>query len=217
MRWFVLAAWRAQRGRWLTAAAAVAVGIALATAIFTVNRSALAEFQQAIDTINGEASLQIVGRAGMFDEQVFDAVLAAASAVGIEAASPVVSIEVTLPGKPGEAEARPRERLTVLGIDVFRAGVVSAALIPQIDSSIAQAGGAGSSLFADDAIFLSPAAQSAYAARPGDPLVILSGLARPVNITCSPPGSRVTVSPAGMLTPSGIAAMLATPSVSTAD
>ena len=80
MRWFVLAAWRAQRGRWLIAAAAVAVGIALATAIFTVNRSALAEFQQAIDTINGEASLQIVGRAGMFDEQVFDSVLVAAAA-----------------------------------------------------------------------------------------------------------------------------------------
>ena len=178
MRWFVLAAWRAQRGRWLTAATAVAVGIALATAIFTVNRSALAEFQQAIDTINGEASLQIVGRAGMFDEQVFDAVLVAAAAVGIEAASPVVSVEVILPGRPGQAESRPRERLTVLGIDVFRAGAVSAALIPQVDSSIAQAGGAGSSLFADDAIFLSPAAQSAYAARPGDTLDVSSGLAR---------------------------------------
>ena len=87
MRWFVMAAWRAQRGRWIAAAGAVAVGIALATAIYTVNRSALSEFQQAIDTVNGEASLQVVGRAGMFDEKVFDAVLAAANAAGIEAAS----------------------------------------------------------------------------------------------------------------------------------
>ncbi len=197
MRWFVLAAWRAQRGRWLTAAAAVAVGIALATAIFTVNRSALAEFQQAIDTINGEASLQIVGRAGMFDEQVFDAVLAAATAVGIEAASPVVSVEVTLPGRPGATDARPRERLTVLGIDVFRAGAVSAALIPQVDTSIAEAGGAGSTLFADDAIFLSPAAQSAYAARPGDTLVIASGLVqasmRVAGSVSVPAGQRLAV------------------------
>ncbi len=197
MRWFVLAAWRAQRGRWLTAAAAVAVGIALATAIFTVNRSALAEFQQAIDTINGEASLQIVGRAGMFDERVFDAVLAAAAAVGIEAASPVVSVEVTLPDKPGQAEARPRERLTVLGLDVFRAGAVSAALIPQVDTSIAEAGGAGSSLFADDAIFLSPAAQSAFAVRPGDTLVVSSGLARAslrvAGSVSAPSGQRLAV------------------------
>ena len=178
MRWFVIAAWQAQRGRWLTAAAAVAVGIALATAIYTVKRSALAEFQQAIDTINGEASLQIVGRAGMFDEQVFDAVLAAASSVGIEAASPVVVVEVTLPGGPEQTAGRKRERLAVLGLDVFRAGAVSAALIPQVDTAVSEAGGAGSAMFADDAIFLSPAAQSAYAVRPGDSLVIVSGLAR---------------------------------------
>ena len=178
MRWFVIAAWQAQRGRWLTAAAAVAVGIALATAIYTVNRSALAEFQQAIDTINGEASLQIVGRAGMFDEQVFDAVLAAAPSVGIEAASPVVVVEVTLPGGPEQTAGRKRERLAVLGLDVFRAGAVSAALIPQVDTAVSEAGGAGSAMFADDAIFLSPAAQSAYAVRPGDSLVIVSGLAR---------------------------------------
>ena len=178
LRWFVVAAWQAQRGRWLTAAAAVAVGVALATAIFTVNRSALAEFQQAIDTVNGEASLQIVGRAGMFDEAVFDTVLAVAAAVGIEAASPVVAVEVMLAGVPGQTEDRQRSRLTVLGLDVFRAGVVTTALIPQVDAAASEAGGAGSSLFADDAIFLSPAAQTASAVRAGESIIVSSGLAR---------------------------------------
>ena len=178
MRWFIGAAWRAQRGRWLTAAAAVAVGVSLATAIYTVNRSALSEFQQAIDTVNGEASLQVVGRAGMFDDAVFDAVLAAASSVGIEAASPVVSLDVTIANKPAAPDGRSRERLTVLGLDVFRASRATPALLPVPDRASGEAGGSGSSFFADDAIFLSAAAQSAYGVHVGEILNVTSGLTR---------------------------------------
>ena len=197
LRWFVAAAWRAQRGRWLAAAAAVAVGITLATAIFTVNRSALSEFQQAINTVNGEASLQIVGRAGMFDEQVFDALLAVAGKAGIEAASPVVAIEVTVAGRQALSAGRQRERLTVLGLDVFRAGPATPALIPQVDAAIGEAGGAGSLLFADDAIFLSAAAQTAYGVRAGDTLRVISGLTtaslRVAGSVAAAPGQRLAV------------------------
>jgi putative ABC transport system permease protein len=196
MRWFAGAAWRAQRGRWITAAAAVAVGIALATAIFTVNRSALAEFQQAIDTINGEASLQITGRAGFFDDRVFDAVAARAPAAGIEAASPVLAVEVMLP-QVAVATGRPRERLLVLGLDVFRAGAATPALLPQADAAVADAGGAGSSLFSDDAVFLSPAAQAAYGVRPGGTLIVANGLVqttlRVAGSVAAQPGQRLAV------------------------
>ena len=195
--WFVGAAWRAQRGRWITAAAAVAVGIALATAIFTVNRSALSEFQQAIDTVNGEASLQIVGRAGMFDDTVFDAVLAAAGAAGIEAASPVVSIEVLVSGSAAANASKPRDRLVILGLDVFRAARATPALIPQPDSAAAESGGAGSSFFADDAIFLSTAAQTAFGAKPGATLTVTSGLVtitlRVAGGVSAAPGQRLAV------------------------
>ena len=197
LRWFVAAAWRAQRGRWLAAAAAVAVGITLATAIFTVNRSALSEFQQAIDTVNGEVSLQIVGRAGMFDDQVFDALLAVAGKAGIDAASPVVVIEGTLAGRQALSAGRQRERLTVLGLDVFRAGPATPALIPQVDAAIGEAGGAGSMLFADDAIFLSAAAQTAYGVRAGDTLRVISGLTtaslRVAGSVAAAPGQRLAV------------------------
>ncbi len=197
LRWFVGAAWRAQRGRWITAAAAVAVGIALATAIFSVNRSALAEFQQAIDTVNGEATMQITARAGTFPDDVFDAVILQSARAGIEAASPVVSIDVVVRHQPQLPADKPRERLTVLGIDVFRAGVATPALIPQVDASVAETGGAGASLFSDDAVFLSPAAQTAYGAKPGDSITVTSGLMaatlRVVGSVSAAPGQRLAV------------------------
>ncbi len=197
LRWFVAAAWQAQRGRWITAAAAVAVGIALATAIFTVNRSALAEFQQAIDTVNGEATMQITARAGVFPDDVFDAVLAQATRAGIEAASPVVSVDVVVRNPLQQTPERPRERLTVLGIDVFRAGAATPALIPQVDATAGETGGAGASLFADDAIFLSPAAQAAYHLRPGDTIQVTSGLLavtlRIAGSVSAAPGQRLAV------------------------
>ncbi|MBL8383235.1 MAG: ABC transporter permease [Burkholderiales bacterium] len=170
-RWFVASAWRAQRGRWLTAGAAVAVGIALATAIHTVNRSALAEFQQAIDVVNGAASLQVVARAGTLDDRVFETVLARAAAAGVDGVSPVLAVDtqVARPDAPGERA----ERLTVLGLDVFRAAQVTPALMPLPEPGD---GGAGSSLLADDAVFLSPAAQAALGARPGQTITLRSGL-----------------------------------------
>jgi len=197
LRWFAVAAWRAQRGRWLTAAAAVAVGIALATAIYTVNRSALAEFQQAIDTVNGEAALQITARAGSFPEEVFDAVLLHSERAGIASASPVVSIDVVVRQPRPPAPHPPAERLTVLGMDAFRAGAATPALIPQVDAQAADTGGAGAALFADDAIFLSPAAQTAHGVKPGDSITLTSGLLearlRVAGSVSASPGQRLAI------------------------
>ena len=54
--WLLTSAFRAQPGRWLIAGLTVALGIGLAVAIHTVNRSALSEFGRALDTVNGQAS-----------------------------------------------------------------------------------------------------------------------------------------------------------------
>ena len=114
-----------------------------ATAIHTVNRSALSEFQQAIETVNGEASLQVVGRAGPFDERVFERVLEVSLRAGIAAAGPVVAQDVVV-RSAREGPATSRERLTILGLDVFRAARATPSLLPQPDSRSGDAGGTGS-------------------------------------------------------------------------
>ena len=53
--WLLTSAFRAQPGRWLIAGLTVSLGIGLAVAIHTVNRSALSEFGRALDTVNGHA------------------------------------------------------------------------------------------------------------------------------------------------------------------
>ena len=101
------------------------------------------------------------------------------------------------PRLPPPAAGRPRERLTVLGLDVFRAGPATPALIPQVDAKAGETGGAGASLFADDAIFLSPAAQVAYGAAPGDTITVAAGLKtarlRVTGSVAARPGQRLAV------------------------
>lgn len=168
-RWFVLSAWRAQRGRWLSAALAIAVGVALAVAIWSVNRSALAEFQQAIATVNGDAQLQVLPRAQHFDEHALEAVV---RTPGVAAASPVVEAELML--------ANRTERLSVVGIDVFRAAAVTLALVPRIGSGASrdapEADTIASALFDANSVFLSTAALAWLDARVGDTLAVRRGL-----------------------------------------
>ena len=70
VRWWLTAAWRMQPGRWMIAILAIASGVAMALAIHLVNGSALDEFRDAITRINGNAQLQLVSPAGLFDESV---------------------------------------------------------------------------------------------------------------------------------------------------
>uniref|UniRef100_UPI00261D0834 hypothetical protein n=1 Tax=uncultured Limnohabitans sp. TaxID=768543 RepID=UPI00261D0834 len=58
--------------RWLVALVMVAVGVMLAVAIHTVNHSALASFGQALDTVNGQASAQLVAPLGYIDDRQID-------------------------------------------------------------------------------------------------------------------------------------------------
>ncbi len=153
--WLLSSAFRAQPGRWLIAGFTVALGIALAVAIHTVNRSALGEFSRALDLVNGRASAQLVSSTGEFADTIFDEILSRQAALGIRAVSPVLKRDTT--------------QLTVLGVDVFRAAQVTPALMPSVPS------GQGMTLFGGDSIFLSAAALQSLDLVIGDPLTLPIG------------------------------------------
>lgn len=146
--WLLSSAFRAQRGRWLIAGLAVALGIALVVAIHTVNRSALSEFSRALDLVNGQASAQIIMPTGEFSDQVYDQIVRYQTGLGIRAISPVLE--------------RNTAQIRVLGIDIFQAGRVSPSLMPFVFEDQQQ------QLFSEDAIFLSAAAMQKLQLSVGD-------------------------------------------------
>lgn len=150
--WLLSSAFKAQPGRWLIAGLAVALGIALAVAIHTVNRSALSEFSRALDLVNGQASAQIVMPTGEFSDQLYDKIVTHQTELGIRAVSPVLE--------------RNTAQIRVIGIDIFQAGRVSPSLIPSVSED------QGQSLFSDDAIFLSAAALQKLKISVGDFLAL---------------------------------------------
>ncbi len=157
LRWMAVAELRAHPVRWLTAALAIAIGVALGYAVHLVNRSALDEFARAVQTVNGAADLQVQAtQARGFDEKLYPVL---ARIPGVAQASPVV--EVTLP-------VPERRRLTVLGLDVLRAARVTPALLGR--PFPANDAGAAFDVFAEDAVYLSSAAASALNAQAGQAL-----------------------------------------------
>ena len=154
LRWMAVAELRAHPVRWLTAALAIAIGVALGYAVHLVNRSALDEFARAVQTVNGAADLQVQAtQARGFDENLYPVL---ARIPGVAQASPVVELTLPLPE---------RRRLTVLGLDVLRAARVAPALLgrPFPDDGA----GAAFDLFAEDTVYLSSAAANALGAQPG--------------------------------------------------
>lgn len=148
--WLLSSAFKAQPGRWLIAGLAVALGITLAVAIHTVNRSALSEFSRALDLINGQASAQIVMPTGEFSDQLYEQIVTQQTELGIRAVSPVLE--------------RNTAQIRVLGIDIFQAARVSPSLIPVVSED--------QGLFSDDAIFLSAAALKKLKLSVGDYLAL---------------------------------------------
>ena len=155
-RWLLFGEWRAHPVRALLAIAAIAVGVAMGFAIHLINAAAFNEFTAASKSLAGEADIQVNGREKWFAEAIFPR-LAEHPAVAV--ASPVLIVNAGVPGKPGS--------LQVIGADAFRAGAVTPGLL-----------GASSTMtdiFADDAIFLSPAAASWLGKQGGGDVTLRSG------------------------------------------
>ena len=168
--WLLVSAFKAQPSRWLIAGFTVALGIGLAVAIHTVNRSALNEFGRALDLINGQASAQLIMPTGDFPDTLYDTLVARQAELGIRAISPVFE--------------RSTQSIRVLGLDIFQAGRVTPALMPSVSE------GQGLQLFDPNAIFLSATALSSLKLAIGDDLTLsFEGKKETVQIAGLVPGA----------------------------
>lgn len=152
---------RAHPGRAIVGILAVAIGVAMGYGVHLVNHAALAEFSQAVRSLMGNADLEIRGPRMGFDESLYPRI---AGLQEVAAASPVVQVDARVPGRTGA--------LTLLGVDVFRAGPVT----PNLIGRPAEERAGKLDVLDPDAVFLSPAALSWLDLKPGDPLTVQVGL-----------------------------------------
>jgi putative ABC transport system permease protein len=157
-RWLLFGEWRAHPMRALLAVVAIAVGVAMGFAIHLINAAAFNEFSAAIQSLAGQADVQVAGREALFDENVYPRL---ARHEGVALASPVLEVDAALAGKPGS--------LKIVGLDALRAGMISPDLsgVPKM--------GHAADVLADDTLFLSPAAQAWLGVRTGGTLVLRAG------------------------------------------
>jgi putative ABC transport system permease protein len=142
LRWMILGEWRAHPARVVVAALAIAVGVALGFAVHLINGSALDAFGQAVRAVNGAADLQVrAATPAGFDESLYPRV---ATLPGIADASPVVELRAATRGTG----------LTLIGLDILRAGMVTPALVGQPAAGPDRATAVP---FDSDALFLSRA------------------------------------------------------------
>ena len=127
LRWLIGGEWRFHPARFALTAIAIAVGVALGFAVHLVNGSALAAFDGAMRGVSGAAELSVRASSPLgMDEALYPKV---AQTAGVADASPVVSLTAQIgmdqPGKGQSGQAR----ITLLGLDILRAAVVTPALI----------------------------------------------------------------------------------------
>ena len=156
---------------------AIALGVAMGYAIQIINRAALAEMEQAVQTLSGAADLEVRGPRAGFDETIYARL---ARMPGIAVASPVLELELRVVGADTGADRRDgvaRPVLRVLGLDAFRAGHIQPDLIALASDAQSGAQSADSlDMLRADTLFLSPAAANALALKPGDSLALRAGL-----------------------------------------
>ncbi len=166
---------RAEPGRWSLSVAAIALGIALVTAIHTLNHSALAELDQAARVLSGTADLRVeAGRSGL-DDGVYARV---ALTPGVAVASPMIEADTIVAGTnstrepTGGSTREPVRALRIFGVDLFRVAWVQPSLIPRLAE-----GEDRLAALQPDLLFMNEPALKAVGKRPGDSvtLTIASG------------------------------------------
>lgn len=157
--WWILllAQLREQPLRMLVTIIAIALGVALGTAVYLVNTAALSEFGLASKRLVGEADLIVRGPREAFPESVF---VKLAHDPAVSLASPLLELEVALPGA--------RDTFKVLGVDLFRAAALQPTLMADIAPSILK-------LFQTDSIILSSRAAEQLHLRRGDEMQVIVG------------------------------------------
>lgn len=178
--WLAWGELRTHPWRVIMALAAIAIGVALGLAVQLINASAVGEFSQAVRATTGQADLEVRGPRAGFDDALLEHI---AADPAIAVASPMVEVDafvIVADEQPGEPRI-----LKVIGIDLFRAGRVTQELLGVPEDQ------EGLSLLADDALFLSPAAQSWLGVAPGQTVKLQTGLeAVSLRVAGSLPGAR---------------------------
>lgn len=125
--WLARGEWRMYPLRTLLSVIAIALGVALGFAVHLINASALNSFQSAIRTVSGNADLSIVAVApDGFDETLYPTV---ARMQGVDTASPVVELDVSLVDSP--------HAVKIVGVDVLRAERVNPILATRVSAAYA--------------------------------------------------------------------------------
>jgi putative ABC transport system permease protein len=148
---------REQPVRFAITVLALAAGVALGSAVYLVNTSALNEFGLATKRLVGEADIVIRGPREGFPEQVF---VDLAHEPSVSALSPVLELDAALADR--------HDTLKILGLDPFRAAALQPALIGDIGDGVFK-------LFEPDAIYLSSAAAQALKLKRGDNIRVTVG------------------------------------------
>jgi len=146
---------------------AIAAGVAMGYAVQLINRAALGELSATVNSLMGNADFELRGPRAGFDEALYPRI---ARLPEVAAASPVVEVDARVAGRD--------EALKLLGVDVFRAGYVTPNLVGRVEQADRRNGAKGTSLdlLDPDTVFLSPAALTWLALKPGDTLTVQVGL-----------------------------------------
>ncbi len=148
------------------------LGVALAFSVHLINASALAEFSQAVRSVNGQPDLELRAVQGTFDESIFERV---ANHPQVAVASPVLELASYALAASGTATGK-RVALRVLGLDALVVAQLAPALMPVLDKNAASDDDHDArrfSLFTPGVVFINSTARQSLS---GNTFKIQSGL-----------------------------------------
>lgn len=172
LRTFSWTALRRHPWRSTAAVAAVMLGVALGFAVHVINASALAEFSQAVRSVQGRPDLELRAARGALPESLYGLVAAQPQ---VELASPWLELSVRATTKTSDA-SQPGVALRLLGADMLLLPDMAPDLAPRL-----REGAERLDMLAPATVFLNPAAQQALGlltiTADTPPLTLRAGLA----------------------------------------
>ena len=157
-----LAEWRHQPGRHVAALLAIALGVAMAGAVHLINVSALAEFTQAVQSVEGRPDLSLRGPKEGFPDSLYEKV---AAQVLVRQLTPLLELATQARASDGAIVS-----IRVIGVDALSVQALAPDLMPL-------PGGASDRLavLRSDAAFLNAAARQALNLKPDQTIEMRGG------------------------------------------
>ena len=137
------------KARTVLSVIAIALGVALGYAVQLINQTAVNEITLGVQTLSGDADLEVRGPRAGFAEGVYPEIAAMPE---VAVASPLVEVDAKL--------ADHADTLRIIGLDIFRAGYLQPGLMPPAADRF--------DALRSDVVFLSPAAARSLDAKVGD-------------------------------------------------